>query len=164
MMKTDIGEYIVGAYLKLIEKCDVIDYNVRPTGGGVKGLGELDVIGMNFKTNTVFICEVTTHLNGLLYANGNIGTVKKIQDKHQRQKEYAEEFLSHFKNKRFMFWSPRIPKGTITNGITQLTDLELIINDEYTKKVDALKALARTTTADCGNVFFRTLQILEHLR
>ncbi len=89
-MKTDIGEYIVGAYLKLIEECDVIDYNVRPAGGGIKGLGELDVIGMNFKTDTVFVCEVTTHLNGLLYGNGNGGTVKKIQDKHVRQKAYAE--------------------------------------------------------------------------
>lgn len=163
-MKTDIGEYIVGAYLKLIEKCDVIDYNVRPTGGGIKGLGELDVIGMNFKTDTVFVCEVTTHLNGLLYGNGNGGTVKKIQDKHLRQKAYAEEFLTGFKNKRFMFWSPRVPKGAITNEISQLPDLELIINDEYSKKVDELRALARTTTSDCGNVFFRTLQILEHLR
>ncbi len=163
-MKTDIGEYIVGAYLKLIEECDVIDYNVRPTGGGVKGLGELDVIGMNFKTDTVFICEVTTHLNGLLYGQGNAGTVKKIQDKHQRQQEYAKEFLSQFKHKQFMFWSPRVPKGAITNEISQIPDLELIINEEYSKRVDELRALARTTTSDCGNVFFRTLQILEHLR
>ncbi len=163
-MQTDIGEYIVGAYLKLIEKCDVIDYNVRPTGGGVKGLGELDVIGMNFNTKTVFVCEVTTHLDGLNYGKGNGGSVQKIQDKHRRQKEYAEEFLSGFKHKRFMFWSPRIAKGAITNEISQLTDLELIINDEYSKRVDELRALARTTTSDCGNVFFRTLQILEHLR
>lgn len=28
-MATDIGEYIVGAYLKLITGCNVIDYNVR---------------------------------------------------------------------------------------------------------------------------------------
>lgn len=163
-MKTEIGEYIVGAYLKLIEGCDVIDYNVRPTGGGMKGLGELDVIGMNFKTNTVFICEVTTHLNGLLYGKGNKGTIKKIRDKHERQKEYAKEFLSGFKSKRFMLWSPRVPKGAVINEISQISDLELIINEEYTKRVDELRALARTTTSDCGNVFFRTLQILEHLR
>ena len=29
-MLTDIGEFIVGAYLQLIEECDFIDYNVRP--------------------------------------------------------------------------------------------------------------------------------------
>ncbi|QQR54586.1 hypothetical protein IPG41_05335 [Candidatus Peregrinibacteria bacterium] len=163
-MKTDIGEYIVGAYLKLVEECDVIDYNVRPTGGGIKGLGELDVIGMNFKTNTVFICEVTTHLNGVDYGNGNAGTVKKIQDKHQRQKEYAEEFLSHFKNKRFMFWSPRVPNGAITSELKQIQSLELVINGIYTEKITAMRKLARISTSDHGNVFFRTLQILEHLR
>ena len=40
--------YIVGAYLKLIEGCDVIDYNVRPPGGGMAGLSELDVVGLDF--------------------------------------------------------------------------------------------------------------------
>lgn len=29
-MRADIGEQIVGAYLKVIEKCDVVSYNVRP--------------------------------------------------------------------------------------------------------------------------------------
>ncbi len=35
-MFTYIGEFIVGAYLQLIEECDFIDYNVRPPGGGLK--------------------------------------------------------------------------------------------------------------------------------
>ena len=33
-------EYVVGAYLKLEEECDFVDFNVRPPGGGLKGLGE----------------------------------------------------------------------------------------------------------------------------
>jgi hypothetical protein len=28
-MKTEIGEYSIGAYLKIIKKC--VDYNVRPS-------------------------------------------------------------------------------------------------------------------------------------
>jgi len=32
-MLTDIGEFIVGAHLQLVEGCDVIDYNVRPPCG-----------------------------------------------------------------------------------------------------------------------------------
>jgi len=51
-MKTDVGEYIVGAYLKIIEECDVIDYNVRVPGGGLEGLNELDVVGLDFKNQT----------------------------------------------------------------------------------------------------------------
>ncbi len=111
-MLTDIGEFIVGAYLQLIKNCDVIDYNVRPPGGGLKGLGELDVIGLNFKSNTAFLCEVTTHIRGLLYKNHQ-ETVTRIKKKHQRQREYAEEYLSEF-NHHFMFWSPIVPVGYIT--------------------------------------------------
>jgi hypothetical protein len=37
MIKTEIGEYIVGAYLKIIKKCDFVDYNVRLPLGGLKG-------------------------------------------------------------------------------------------------------------------------------
>ena len=78
-MLTDIGEFIVGAYLQIVEECDVVDYNVRPPGGGLEGLGELDVIGLNFKTNTAYFCEVTTHIRGLLYKNNqeSISRVRK---------------------------------------------------------------------------------------
>jgi hypothetical protein len=51
-MLTEIGEYIVGAYLQLCEECDVVDYNARPPGGGLVGLEELDVVGFNFKTDS----------------------------------------------------------------------------------------------------------------
>ena len=45
-MKTEIGELIVGAYLKQRLGCDVVDYNVRPPSGGLAGLAEFDVIGL----------------------------------------------------------------------------------------------------------------------
>ena len=46
-MKTQIGEYIVGSYLKERLSCDFVDYNVRPPGGGLAGLAQLDVVGLN---------------------------------------------------------------------------------------------------------------------
>jgi len=58
-MLTDVGEYIVGAYLQVEEGCDFVDYNIRPPGGGLEGLGELDVVGLNFKTKTAYVCEVS---------------------------------------------------------------------------------------------------------
>jgi hypothetical protein len=162
-MLTGIGEYIVGAYLKLIEECDFIDYNVRTPGGGIKGLNELDVIGLNFKTNTAYLCEVTTHLHGVLYKN-NKETVKHIKRKHEFQKEYAKEYLKNFRNHRFMFWSPIVPKGFITEELQKIESLELIINGEYKKCVDKLRELSKKTTYDVKNPFFRMLQIIEHLR
>lgn len=45
-MKTDVGEFIVGAYLKLELGCDVVDYNVRPPGGGLRGLNRSKLSGV----------------------------------------------------------------------------------------------------------------------
>lgn len=103
-MKTNIGEYIVGAYLKIIKYCDFVDYNVRHPGGGLKGLNELDVVGLDFKNKKAYLCEVTTHITGLLYKD-NKTTVKRIKNKHKIQKEYAEAHLSSFPVRYYMFWS-----------------------------------------------------------
>jgi len=162
-MLTEIGEFIVGAHLQLIEKCDFIDYNVRPPGGGLKGLGELDVIALNFDSNTAFLCEVTTHIRGLLYKN-NQETVARIKRKHERQKEYADKHLSNFNNHRFMFWSPVVPVGYVTEHLADIEGLEIIINGEYKRRVEQLRMLAKTTTHDARNPFFRMLQIVEHMR
>ena len=163
-MLTDIGEYIVGAYLQLILECDVIDYNVRPPGGGVHGLAEFDVIGFDFKNNTAYLCEVTTHIRGLSYIN-NKATVERITEKHNKQKWYADNYLSkNFQSRRFMFWSPVVPRGYITQELAKIPDLELVINGEYKKKIAELRMLASQTTHDARNPFFRMLQFLEHLR
>ena len=161
-MLTDVGEYLVGAYLQLHDECDVIDYNVRPPGGGLEGLGELDV-GFNFKTNSVFLCEVTAHIRGLLYVN-NSQTVERIVKKHQRQKEYARRYLENFETIRYQFWSPVVPKGYITDKLASIASLELVVNGEYKMRVAKLQETARRTTYDARNPVFRVLQILGHLR
>jgi len=163
MIKTDIGEYIVGAYLKIIKKCDFVDYNVRPPVGGLEGLNELDVVGLDFKNKTAYLCEVTTHIRGVLYKD-NITTVNKINIKYKRQKEYANKYLPGFSKRHFMFWSPVVPKGYITKELEKIDGLELVINKKYAQCIDELRIKAKELTNDVGNPFFRMLQILEHLR
>jgi len=162
-VKTEIGEYIVGAYLKEIIGCDFVDYNVRPPGGGLEGLGELDVVGLQFGGTTAYLCEVTTHIRGFLYKD-NKTSVERIAKKHRRQREYARKHLSDFESIRYMFWSPVVPVGYLTENLAKIEGLELIINGRYKTCVDELREKARTATHDTGNVFFRTLQILERLR
>lgn len=162
-MITDVGEYLVGAHLQLIEKCDFVQYNVRPPHGGLEGLGELDVVGFNFATKTAYLCEVTTHIRGLLYGS-NTDTVQKLKDKHERQKAYAFKYLTNFETRIFQFWSPVVPVGYITKELAAFPELKLIINEEYTRRVRELQTLARITTHDARNPVFRLLQILEHLR
>jgi hypothetical protein len=162
-LKTDIGEYIVGGYLKSIKNCDYIEYNVRIPGGGLRGLSELDVVGLDLKTKTAYICEVTTHIRGLLYVN-NFNTVAKIKQKHLVQQEHAQLLLSDFVNIQYMFWSPYVPTGFITSNLEQIDTLQLIINTDYTKCINEMRMYAAENTNDLGNPFLRTLQILEHLR
>jgi len=162
-MLTDVGEHIVGAYLQLCLNCDVVDYNVRPPGGGLEGLEELDVIGLDFKTNTAYLCEVTTHIRGILYKN-NQETVRRIAKKHDRQRRYAQRYLANFAHARFMLWSPVVPRGYVTEELAKIEGLELIINGEYKRRVEELRALAKKSAHDARNPFFRMLQIIEHLR
>lgn len=162
-MRTEPGEYLVGAYLKLVEECDVVDYNVRIPGGGLEGLGELDVVGLNFKGKTAFVCEVTTHILGLLYKN-NAETVARVRRKHLRQRQYAKRFLTSFDTHKFMFWSPVVPIGYLTTHLKKIDGLELVINGRYKGCVDALRLLARKHAHETQNPSFRVLQILEHLR
>ena len=163
-MLTDVGEYIVGAYLKVRLKCDFVDYNVRSPGGGLEGLGEIDVVGVDFKVDTAYLCEVTTHIQGLLYGGGNEATIERIRKKHERQKAYAAQYLDNFKHVRFMFWSPVVPKGYLTEHLASIEDLELFINGQHKRCIQELRDRAKKETANAGNPFFRTLQILEHLR
>ena len=162
-MKTEIGEYIVGAYLKIIKICDFVDYNVRPPGGKLEGLNELDVIGLDFKNKIAYLCEVATHIRGLQYGD-NKTSVERVKTKYKKQKKYANEHLSNFPNQYFMFWSPVVHKGYVTSELEKIDGLELVINEKYTQCIDDLKEKAKELTNDVGNPFFRTLQILEHLR
>lgn len=162
-MTAEMGEYVVGAYLRIVEHCDFVDYNVRAIGGGRKSLNEFDVLGLRFDDRAAYLCEVTTHIRGLLYKN-NESTVERVRQKFGRQKEYAREFLKDFPNCHFMFWSPYVPEGYVTKGLRRIRGLELVINGEYKRCVEELRGKASIMSNDTGNPFFRVLQILERLR
>ncbi len=161
-MKTEMGEYIVGACLKLLKGCYFVDYNVRRPGGGLAGLDEIDVVGLDFKSKTVYLCEVTTHLDGLLYVNAKT-TIKRVEKKYENLKDYAKHFLSDFPTRHFMFWSP-VVRESVASELKKIDGLELVVNKDYTAYVGLLQQLAKNGTHDTGNPTFRVLQILGHLK
>ncbi len=164
-MAAEMGELVAGAYLKEVLRCDFVDYNVRPPGGGRTGQFEFDVLGLHFRDGTAILCEVATHLDRLNYGGkNNQDTLNKITEKHRRQRDYASTHLGNFRRHRFMLWSPRVPVGFLTKGLAQIDGLELMINVDYGHAVDELRNLAGAATRDTGNAFFRALQIMEHMR
>lgn len=162
-MNVEMGEYLVGAYLEIVKKCDVVSYNVKPSGTGFKTLGELDVIGLNFKTKTAWLCEVATHILGFGYGNSSNESVKRVGKKFSRQKEYAKERLKDFKIKHFQFWSPRVSPAIISK-LSLIKGLESVINKNYTDKIGELRIEASKLTKGVNNPAFRLLQILEHMK
>lgn len=155
-MPTEAGEYIVGAYLQHIHGCGIILYNVRPPGGKLEGLRELDVLGLNLPENKGYLCEVTTHLHGM-----RPQTLEKMPAKHEQQKKYAAAHLGGF-GVRYMLWSPLVTDSQ-AEALRKI-GFEVVVNGDFTKAVDELKGIAKKTKHDTRNPFMRTLQILAHLR
>lgn len=67
-----------------------------------------------------------------------------------------------------MLWAPYVPKGILTEFLKELSDahpnIEVVINGEYTRRVEELRESAKGDQRDRGEPFYRALQILENLR
>lgn len=74
MKQPEIGELFVGAYLRIIEKCPLIQYNVFDDTSSSQG--EIDVLGLDFAQKRLFVCEVITHLDGAQYSKS--GPVRSL--------------------------------------------------------------------------------------
>jgi len=158
-MQTEIGEYIVGAYLKYILNCDVVDYNVRDPNGGLKGLNEIDVIGLRFSDKNAFICEVTTHTSK---AGMNKKAELKMFNKFTMNSNYANKNLKQF-NSQYMLWSPKITQGPLNRINIQLSKfkIEYFVNQKYLDAMVELNSFAKAHKKDTNNPFLRVLQILN---
>jgi hypothetical protein len=84
--------------------------------------GEIDVVGIDNKSRTVYICEVAIHLTtGLQYTKDKRpDTCQRLIAKFTKDIEYAEKYFPDYA-KNLMLWSPivRIQRGrlNITRGI-----------------------------------------------
>lgn len=166
-MATDIGESIVGSYLRYLIGCEVVVYNTQTPNVQ----GELDVIGIKTAApRNVWLCEVITHMQGVLYGGGYADTVKKIRQKVERARDFAVATFpgdSH----RYEVWSPIVPSGAVTmfNALADEfssaeLDVAFVVNAEYTERVQALIEHARGNPKATNEPAYRMLQILTRLR
>lgn len=184
--QAQLGEQLVGAYHKLITDCEVVSYNQRSKTQGEQT--EIDVIGINSHGDeqVIYTSEVITHLHGTIYPGtpstsrwedyGNDDyqyTLEKLWKKFVADHAYVTEIFDDADQYVFQLWAPVIPNGYLTDGLIQLSndfaaeygqEIELVINEEYTSRVDELRELAAEEKKDYGEPAFRFLQILEHLR
>jgi Holliday junction resolvase-like predicted endonuclease len=173
----NIGETLVGDYLKVKYECDFVAFNVST----VDPIGEIDVVGINSKKKEIYICEVATHLvTGLRYVNSkekisdNVGRfVKKFKNNIAYAKKYFPEYTQ-----QFMLWSPIVkdPKtGTKFNQtkdideiVTELlkqfqVNIEVFSNKRYMDCLIELREYARKETKELKSPVLRLFQIEEKL-
>lgn len=161
----DMGESLVGAYLRYGEQCDFVVYGTQ-----TEKQGEIDVIGFKVAEQRVWMCEVATHLDGLSYgSSGSGGTLTKVRQKVSRAVAFGD-LMFKGQARRFEWWSPRAGPSLIT-GLEAIgselrtadTEIEFVVNDEYARRVGVLMERARMATRATPEPFFRSLQILTHL-
>ncbi len=174
MKQPEIGELFVGAYLKIRKKCPMIQYNVMDDVEG--GQGEIDVVGVNHETNELYVCEVVTHLDGALYSGKHDNkvydaTVEKLGNKFEHDRAFVNRAFPGFDSPVFMLWSPYVAIGKKTAALGKLAEhwpgsgrLDLKINAAYSAAMEELIVKAASETKQRGELFYRVLQLLTHLR
>ncbi len=170
------GERLVGDYLRYINGCDFVDFNVYTK----KTQGEIDVIGVNHASREAFICEVVTHLTtGILYVkNARPDTSDRLIKKFLKDIQYGTEAF-HGYTAHYMLWSPVVHHSAgkpeydqfahlkrVEEEIKSKTDVAiiLVINAAYVQAINKLRAFARQETKELKSPVMRFLQIEEWAR
>jgi len=173
----EIGEEIVGAYLKECLHCDFVEYNYDL---GSKQ-AECDVVGAALADKTVYFCEVATHTRGFLYVDPRTrkpANYERLTKKFANAIKFARQQFPDFRHE-FMFWSPIVRTsraGAKNNTMTDLNrlvadfkqtenaEIKLTINGEYAAKLNELRKVALAKTGDSPFSILRFLQIEENLK
>jgi hypothetical protein len=150
----EIGETLVAAWYQYVDRCDLVVEGVR-----LPAQGELDVLAVAGRR--VVAAEVATHILGLDYG-GYMPTVRRVTEKVARAASFLEaNFPEHERD--VAFWSPRVPSG-LMQQLAGISDVEFVVNDEYSRRLQNLIERARSDAAATSNSAYRLLQILTHAR
>lgn len=156
----DMGESLVGAYMRQVRGCHTVAYNTFLPWGQ----GELDVIGVATGADEgsvqVWLAEVAVHLDGLNYGSYQI-TAKKVATKVLSARQYAQQIYPQAQCVMEL-WSPVVPRGLVE--LLAECGAELVVNDGFTERVGELLDRARRSTKLTGEPAFRLFQMLTHVR
>ena len=129
-MTVNIGEEIVAAYLQHIKGCEFIQQNLYTPDVQ----GEIDVVGIDLESKTIYVCEIAIHLiTGLQYVNNSQpNNVNKLTEKFSKDIEYTNKYFSEY-SKHFMLWSPIVKLSGIRAKHSQAADIESITANIHAK-------------------------------
>ncbi len=173
----NIGEELVGAYFKVCLNCKFVDYNIHTDDVQ----GEIDVIAIDFENKKIYICEVATHaITGLQYVKDKKSdNVNKLIEKFDKNIRYGKNFYNDFEQ-HYMLWSPIVKHVKKANAkwdqIKDIEairkhvrskhdiDLEVVVNQDYLDKINALRKFASKETKESKLNVVRLFQIEERVK
>ena len=155
----DIGESLVGAYMRQVRGCHTVAFNTH-----LPQQGELDVVGVANGAHgaEVWLAEVAIHLDGLNYGGGtNLQTVDKVAQKVAAARAYAAQVYQDV-TPTVELWSPVVPARLV--AALASVEVDLIVNADFTARLNELAGLASQHSTLTGDDAYRFLQLLTHLR
>jgi hypothetical protein len=169
----NLGERLVGDYLRHIKGCDFVDFNVYTTGTQ----GEIDVVAVKQEGMRAYICEVVTHLTtGIQYVrNARPDTSDRLIRKFVKDVEYGTKAFPGY-TVDYMLWSPVVRRSNGKPEYDQFAHLKrveeevasrtgvkitLVINRAYVDAIGELRTFARRETEELKSPVMRFLQIEE---
>jgi hypothetical protein len=172
----NLGERLVGDYLRYFKQCDFIDFNVYTK----LVQGEIDVIGVAHAKKRAYICEVVTHLTtGIQYVkNARPDTADRLIKKFLKDINYGQEAFRDYRVS-YMLWSPVVRESNgkpqynqflhlkrVKDEVKEKTgiEIEFVINADYAEAIDALRKIATKETKELKSPVMRFLQIEEWCR
>lgn len=171
----NVGEEICGEWLRHVEGCEFVEYNLKTS----YVQGEIDVIGLNLKTRTVYACEVAVHLiTGLQYVrDGHPDNVPRLTAKFRKDVQYVQKEFPEYHH-IFMLWSPIVKNQRAGSKYNQMEDvrqiadtieselgvkIKLVVNETFQEALQDLREAARRETKELDSSVMRYLQVEERL-
>jgi hypothetical protein len=169
----NIGERLVGDYLRYIKGCDFVDFNVYTT----TVQGEIDVVAINQAKRHAYICAVVTHLTtGIQYVkNARPDTADRLIKKFLKDIAYGAKAFPDY-TIDYMLWSPVVRRSNGNPEYNQFAHLKrmetevlektgikvsMVINQEFVDAFQELREYARQESKDLKSPVMRLLQIEE---
>lgn len=167
----NIGEEICGEWLRHVEGCEFIQYNLKTP----HIQGEIDVIGINLTNRTVYACEVAIHLiTGLQYVkNKRPDNRSRLIAKFKKDIDYIKKAFPEYKQV-FMFWSPIVKNQRFGSMYNQIEDVQHlvatikqdykvtikpVINERFKEALDELRKKAAIATKELDSSVTRFMQV-----
>jgi hypothetical protein len=196
-MKVEIGESLVYSWLKHIKKCQIVQLNWKLSSEWSKNdmddiienistkfpsafkkstnkqfinQAEIDVLGFDFKSKTIYAVDVAFHENGLNYKDN----VENITKKILRSVVVLESLFGGEYKKNVFFISPKVHNTELKkleqrrdeihdfiSNIKRDIEIKLIFNEDF--KNDVLFGTLKVSEkiSDTSELFLRSLQLMN---